>query len=360
MASRTDPDPDVVEAITEAVDAARSAGLHYVTDHSPGIRRVKCGRGFRYVTEEGHRWKDPEDLIRIRALAIPPAWTEVWIAASPRGHIQAFGRDARGRKQYRYHARWREVRDETKFGQLLEFGHALPEVRRRVDADMARPGLPREKVLATVVRLLEMTMMRIGNPEYARANRSFGLTTLRDRHVKVTGRTLRFRFTGKSGKPHDLQVSDRRVAKIVRACQDIPGYEVFKYLDDQEQARDVDSGDVNAYVREISGADFTAKLFRTWAASVQALEGFAPMAPAATQTEAKRNVVQVVKEVASALGNTPAVCRTSYIHPALIDGYLKGTLHETLQSIPRRRTPPRMTANERILLGFLERIEKAA
>jgi DNA topoisomerase-1 len=355
MAPRTAADPEIAEAIADAIDAARSAGLQYVTDRAPGIRRQKCGRGFRYVTAEGRTLRDKDDLLRIRALAIPPAWTDVWISATPRGHIQAFGRDARRRKQYRYHARWREVRDETKFGQLVEFGETLPEIRRRVDADMAQPGLSREKVLATVVRLLEMTMMRIGNPEYARANRSFGLTTLRDRHVKVSGQTLRFRFTGKSGKAHDLQVSDRRVAKIVRACQDIPGYEVFKYLDEEEQARDVDSGDVNAYVREISGADFTAKLFRTWAGSVQALEGFVAIAPAETQTEAKRNVVQVVKDVASALGNTPAVCRKSYIHPALIDGYLKGTLHETLQSIPRRRTPPRMTANERLLLGFLKK-----
>ena len=354
MASGPDDDETSL-AIAEAVDAARSAGLHYVTDRSPGFRRQKCGKGFRYITAEGQTLRDKDDLIRIKALAIPPAWTEVWISTSARGHIQAFGRDARMRKQYRYHARWREVRDETKFGQLVAFGEALADIRKRVDRDMARPGLPREKVLATVVRLLEMTMARIGNPEYARANRSFGLTTLRDRHVTITGHQLRFRFTGKSGKAHDLKVTDRRVAKIVRACQDIPGYEVFKYLDEQEQAQNIDSSDVNAYLREISGADFTAKVFRTWAGSVEALEDLRDIGPAETQTAAKQNVVQVVKEVARALGNTPAVCRKSYIHPALIDGYMKGTFHETLKELPRRRSTARMTSNERLLLDFLKK-----
>ena len=292
MASTRTTAESIVPA--EALDAARSAGLHYVTDRSPGIRRMKCGRGFRYVTLEGRTLSDKDDLLRIRALAIPPAWTEVWISASARGHIQATGRDARRRKQYRYHARWREVRDETKFGQLVAFGHALPDIRKRVDRDLAQPGLPREKVLATVVRLLEMTMARIGNPEYARANRSFGLTTLRDRHVNVSGHTLRFRFSGKSGKAHDLKITDRRVAKIVRACQDIPGYELFRYLDEAEQAQDIDSADVNAHLREIAGADFTAKVFRTWSGSVQALVGLRDIGPAASPTAAKKNVVQVV------------------------------------------------------------------
>ncbi len=358
MASRDEDEPVIATAVAEAIDAAHSAGLHYVTDHSPGLRRVRSGRGFRYLTPDGARLTDREDLKRIRALAIPPAWTEVWISSSPLGHIQAIGRDARHRKQYRYHARWREVRDETKFGQLLTFGHALPQIRRRVDRDMAKPGLPRDKVLATIVRLLEMTMARIGNPEYARANRSFGLTTLRDRHVDVTGHTLRFRFTGKSGKAHDLKVTDRRVARIVRACQDIPGYEVFKYLDDDDQVQIVDSADVNAYIRDVAGADFTAKLFRTWAASVTALEGLRDVGPAESESATKSNVVQVVKDVASALGNTPAVSRKSYIHPALIEGYTKGTLYEALQSIPRARNPRRMTSNERLLLGLLERLEK--
>ena len=357
MAPGSTSDEGVRLAIAEAVDAARSAGLHYVTEGSPGIRRQKSGKGFRYITAEGQTLRDKEDLKRIRALAIPPAWTEVWISASPRGHIQAFGRDARQRKQYRYHARWREVRDETKFSQLVPFGETLPDIRKRVDRDMAKPGLPREKVLATVVRLLEMTMARIGNPEYARANRSFGLTTLRDRHVSITGHELRFRFTGKSGKAHDLRVTDRRVAKIVRACQDIPGYEVFKYLDEQDQAQNIDSSDVNDYLREVAGADFTAKVFRTWAGSVEALEELRDAGTAETQTAAKQNVVQMVKGVARALGNTPAVCRKSYIHPALIDGYLKGTFHQTLQSLPRRRSTSRMTSNERLLLDFLKKVE---
>jgi DNA topoisomerase-1 len=364
MASRPESGSMVLEAVSEAVseaiDAAHSAGLHYVTEHSPGYQRMKRGRGFRYLTADGQRVTDKRELARIKALAIPPAWTEVWICASAHGHIQAFGRDARRRKQYRYHARWREVRDETKFGQLLEFGATLPQIRKRVDADMAKPGLPREKVLATVVRLLELTMARIGNPEYARANRSFGITTLRDRHVQVTGHTLRFRFIGKSGKPHDLKITDRRVAKVVRACQDIPGYEVFKYLDDEEQVRDVDSADVNDYLREISGADFTAKLFRTWAGSVEALESLQTIGPADSPTAAKRNVVQVVKEVAGALRNTPAVCRKSYIHPAIVNRYTSGTLIETLGSIPRSRAPQRLTAPERLLMAFLEKEAKAA
>jgi DNA topoisomerase-1 len=357
MASRLISDDEETSlAVAEAIDAAHSAGLHYVTDRSPGFRRLKSGRGFRYVTAEGQSLRDREELARIRALVIPPAWTDVWISTSPLGHIQAFGRDARHRKQYRYHARWREVRDETKFGQLIAFGEALPGIRKRVDRDMSKPALPREKVLATVVRLLEMTMARIGNPEYARANRSFGLTTLRDRHVTITGHELRFRFIGKSGKPHDLRVTDRRVAKIVRACQDIPGYEVFKYLDEQDEAQNIDSGHVNDYLREVSGADFTAKLFRTWAGSVQALEGFHDIGPAGSETATNKNVVQVVKEVASALGNTPAVCRKSYIHPALIDGYQKGTFFETLQSLPKRRSPRIMTSNERLLLDYLKKV----
>jgi DNA topoisomerase-1 len=271
----------------------------------PGIKRVRRGAGFRYVMPEGAQVRDPADLARIRALAIPPAWTDVWISVTPRGHIQAIGRDARHRKQYRYHARWREVRDETKYGQLVEFGRALPAIRRRVQRDMARPGLPREKVLALVVSLLESTGIRIGNEEYARTNQSFGLTTLREKHVEVSGHTIRFKFRGKSGKQHDVSVTDRRVARMVKACQDIPGQELFQYLDEAGAPQSVESSDVNAYLREVSGEEFTAKLFRTWAGTVSALTALRSREPAESATGAKRTLVEVVKEVAARLGNTP-------------------------------------------------------
>ena len=257
----------------DPIEAAESAGLRYVSDVMPGIRRKRAGKGFSYVAPDGKTIRDPRSLRRIRALAIPPAYTDVWICSDPSGHIQATGRDARGRKQYRYHPRWREVRDETKFGRMLAFSEVLPAVRAKVDSDLARPGLPREKVLAAVVRLLECTGIRVGNDEYAKANRSFGLTTLRDQHVEVSGSTLRFQFRGKSGKSHDVELSDRRLARIVQRCQALPGEDLFQYVDDEGNRQTIGSGDVNDYLRQASGQDFTAKDFRTWAGTILARSG---------------------------------------------------------------------------------------
>jgi len=333
---------------------ARGAGLHYVSDVAPGLARVRSGRGFRYRRSDGRPVRDRRVLARIQALAIPPAWTDVWICASARGHIQAVGRDARGRKQYRYHPRWREVRDETKYGQLAEFGRALPALRRRVRRDLGRPGIPREKVLATIVRLLETTLVRIGNEEYARSNRSFGLTTMRDRHARVSGRELELQFHGKSGKMHRVTVDDRRVARIVRACQDLPGQQLFQYEDELGEARSVDSADVNGYLREITGADFTAKLFRTWAGTLHVLVALRSRKLRASLAARKRELAEVIRNVAAILGNTPAVCRAGYVHPAVIESFERGTLHATLRELGSRARRGRgWSADERLTLAFL-------
>jgi DNA topoisomerase-1 len=318
----------------DPVAAARAAGLRYVTDAGPGIRRKRAGRGFSYRGLDGEPIRDPGELRRIKALAIPPAYTDVWICPDPRGHLQATGRDARGRKQYRYHPRWRAMRDETKYDRMLAFGEALPLIRARTDRDLARPGLPREKVLATVVRLLEATLIRVGNEEYARENRSFGLTTLRDRHVAVTGPAVSFAFRGKSGVTHEVGLRDRRLAKIVARCRDLPGYQLFQYLDDEGRRQTVDSGDVNDYLREITGQDFTAKDFRTWAGTVLCTLALQEFETFDSDAQAKRNVVQAIGRVAERLGNTPTVCRKSYVHPAVLDAYLDGSMLDTL----RRRT----------------------
>ena len=283
-----------------------------------------------YDDAGGRRIRDRETLARIKRLAIPPAWREVWICPLAHGHLQASGRDARGRKQYRYHARWRVVRDETKYARMIAFAAVLPSVRRRVDADLKRPGLPREKVLAAVVRLLEITRIRVGNEEYARANRSFGLTTLRTRHVDIDGATLTFEFRGKGGRQHRVDVNDRRLARLVGRCQELPGQELFQYLDADGERRTVDSGDVNAYLREVTGEDFTAKDFRTWAGTVLAALALAEHEAFGSQTEAKRLVVRAVEQVARNLGNTPSVCRKGYIHPAIIETYLEGRLVDAL------------------------------
>jgi DNA topoisomerase I len=296
--------------------------LRYVSGEEPGLRRLRQGEGFRYVNAAGRPVKDTATLVRIRSLAIPPAYRDVWICATEDGHLQATGRDARGRKQYRYHPDWRAVQDATKFERMLEFGQALPRVREQVRRDLDRNGLERERVLASVVQLLERTLVRVGNGEYARTNESFGLTTLRDDHVQVQREKIRFIFRGKSGVPHDVTVEDRRLVRVVRHCLDIPGQELFRYLDESGNSRDVGSADVNAYIREISGGDFTAKDFRTWSASVLALEALAEH-PFTSATQAKREVVAVVKAVAVKLSNTPAVCRKCYIHPLVIESYLE-------------------------------------
>ena len=311
---------------------ARAAGLRYVGDHQAGIeRRGKPGK-FHYVDADGQRLKDEDALERIRKLAIPPAWTDVWICTRANGHVQATGRDARGRKQYRYHARWRQVRDEAKYERMLSFGRALPAIRQAVDAGMKLPGMPREKVLATIVHLLELTMMRIGNEEYARTNKSFGLTTLRTRHVKVAGSGVEFHFRGKSGVHHDIKLSDRRLARVLQTIRDLPGQELFQYLDEDGQRHGVDSGDVNDYLRDITGEDYTAKDFRTWSGTLLAALALEEFEKVDSEAQAKKNIVQAIESVARKLGNTPSICRKCYVHPAVLDSYLDGSLLEGMKA----------------------------
>jgi DNA topoisomerase I len=311
-------------------DAARAAGLRYATDARPGISRHRSGRGFSYRDPDDGLVRDKATLERIRRLAIPPAWTDVWICPVPNGHLQATGRDARGRKQYRYHALWRARRDDDKFGRLIDFARVLPRIRTQVEKDLARPGLAREKVLAAVVRLLETTLIRVGNEEYARLNRSFGLTTLRSRHARVTGTAIRFRFRGKSGRQAEVGLRDRRLAALVRRCQDLPGQELFQYIGPDGEQHDIRSDDVNEYLREISGAEISAKDFRTWAGTVLAYRALRGAEPATEEPAARRRVVEAVRLTADRLGNTPAVARRSYVHPAILEAYVEG-------EIPRRR-----------------------
>jgi DNA topoisomerase-1 len=318
------------EGAADAVAAAKDAGLRYVSDESPGIRRRRSGKGFSYVGTDGRPISDKAELRRIKRLAIPPAWTDVWICPSPLGHIQATGRDARRRKQYRYHERWREVRDEAKYGRMIAFAQTLPKLRGRTARDLARKGLPREKVLAAVVRLLESTLIRVGNEEYARQNESFGLTTLRSKHANVRGTRVVFRFNGKAGVKHEVDVVDRRLARVVQRCQDLPGQELFQYVDESGEAKVVTSDDVNAYLRELCGDEITAKDFRTWAGTVLASRAFQELGPAAGERQAKKRVVAAVQNVATQMGNTPAVCRRCYIHPAILDAYVDGSLARTL------------------------------
>jgi DNA topoisomerase-1 len=304
--------------------AAREAGLRYGTDTQPGIRRRRQGRGFTYLDARGRHVRDQATLARIRKLAIPPAWTDVWICSAENGHLQATGRDARGRKQYRYHPRWRSRRDEIKFDRLIEFAEALPRIRRRTTHDLALPGLPREKVLAGIVRLLELTLIRVGNEEYARLNRSFGLTTMRSRHARATASGVRFRFRGKSGQPHEVGIQDRRLARLVRRCQELPGQELFQYVDDNGEARDIRSDNVNDYLREAAGADVTAKDFRTWAGTVSAYRALRGEDPPASTGAARKTIVRAMRETAERLGNTPTVARQAYVHPAVIEAYAGG------------------------------------
>jgi DNA topoisomerase-1 len=320
--------PDVPAVPADPAAAARFAGLRYVSDLRPGIRRRRSGSGFAYTSPTGERIRDPERLRWLRALAIPPAWTDVWISPFTNGHILATGRDKRGRKQYRYHPSWRAVRDEAKYTRMIAFGELLPRIRRRIDRDLARRGMAREKVLAAVVRLLELTLIRVGNEEYARVNASFGLTTLRNRHVRVRGSQVRFRFRGKGGVQHEVGIRDRRLAALIGRLQDLPGQELFEYRDGLGRVHEVTSDDVNAYLRAVASPDISAKDFRTWAATVLAFRALCALDEAASQGEAKRNVVAVVKAVATQLGNTPAVCRKAYIHPAVLDAYVEGTLVE--------------------------------
>jgi DNA topoisomerase-1 len=341
------------------IKSAEVAGLRYVNDEAtPGLKRLGKPNHFRYVDARGRAITDRKKIEHIRSLAIPPAWTEVWICPDPRGHLQATGRDARGRKQYRYHPRWREVRDEVKYGRLLAFARALPRIRRRTDQALKRSGLSRERVLAAVVQLLEKTLIRVGNEEYARDNHSYGLTTMRDQHAKVAGGRVNFAFRGKSGVQHVVDLHDARLARIVKACRDLPGYELFQYVDADGTRQSIDSADVNAYLRELSGENFTAKDFRTWAGTVLAARALATIEACQSANQAKRNIVKAIDEVAKRLGNTKAVCRKSYIHPKVFDAYLAGIT----MSMPRRAglsrsTPARqaLSPEEAAVVGLIER-----
>jgi DNA topoisomerase I len=318
--------PDAVQTIVDPRDAAESAGLRYVSDERPGIRRKKVGTGFSYVRPDGSRLMERGALKRIKALAIPPAWTDVWICPFPDGHIQATGRDAKGRKQYRYHARFREVRESTKYEHVVAFADALPSIRDTVREHMALRGLPREKVLATVVHLLETTLIRVGNDDYAKQNNSYGLTTLKNRHVAVNGNEVRFRFTGKGGKQWSLRVRDRRIAKIIRGCQELPGQELLQYIDEQGNCQDVTSSDVNEYLKAITGKDITAKDFRTWAGTVLAAMTLSELQSFDNAAQAKRNLRSAIEKVSARVGNTPTICRKCYIHPEVLNSYIDGNL----------------------------------
>jgi len=339
------------------MDAAEEAGLRYVSDDRPGYTRKAKGEDFAWLDTDGKLIRDEQRLLRIKRLAIPPAWTDVWICPAPNGHIQATGRDARHRKQYLYHERWREVRDENKYDRIISFGKALAKIRRRIARDLKLPGLPRNKVLATVVQLLERTFIRIGNEEYARDNKSFGLTTMKDRHVEVKGAKLRFRFRGKSGREHEVDVTDKHIARIISNLQDLPGQDLFQYLDDDGEIRDISSQDVNEYLREITGEDFSAKDFRTWAGTVltaialNAQEKFEP------KNQAKENIKTAISAVAKILGNTPAICRKCYVHPAVLDTYLEqktidGLKRTTEEALEKEDVDLR--SSEAAVLKFLE------
>jgi DNA topoisomerase I len=352
-----------LEIITDPVQSSRQAGLRYVTDARPGITRKRRGKNFQYFDAEGKRVTEDETLRRIKSLAIPPAWTDVWICPLGNGHLQATGRDARKRKQFRYHPRWRQVRDETKYERMKLFGEALPKIREHVDKDLALPGLPREKVLATIVRLLETTFIRVGNEEYARENQSYGLTTLRDKHVEIEGAKVHFHFKGKSGKLHSIDVQDKQLARIVKRCRDVPGYGLFQYIDEQGDHRSVDASDVNEYLRAITDEPFTAKDFRTWAGTVLACSLLRQFELCETQTQAKKNVVQAIASVAERLGNTPSVCRKCYVHPQVIESYMSGRMVKAFEEQVKKevaKSPHALGREELDLLYLLEEKAKLA
>lgn len=349
--------------VADPRDAAIEAGLTYVDADRPGLTRRRSGTGFSYRDAKGKPVRDPKILKRVRSLAVPPAYTDVWICPRADGHIQATGRDAKGRKQYRYHPDFRQARDSTKFEHIMAFADALPAIRARVEEDMSRRGLSREKVLATIVHLLEATLIRVGNDDYARTNKSYGLTTLRDPHVTVAGAELTFRFKGKSGKMWNLSVKDRRVARIVKSCQDLPGQELFQYIDDAGETRDVTSADVNAYLREITGQEITAKDFRTWAGTVLAALALQEFEAFDSAAKAKKNLRAAIESVSARLGNTPTICRKCYIHPEILDGYLEGALLIQVADAVKdelRDDIARLKPEEAAVLGLLRaRLEKA-
>lgn len=332
-------------------NAGLPADLHYVDDSQPGISRRTLRGHFAYFTVDGERIRDEKEIKRINALVIPPAYRDVWICADPRGHLQATGRDARGRKQYRYHPRWREIRDEDKYSRLAAFGKALPKVRRQLEEHLALPGLPRQKVMATVISLLDSTLIRVGNTQYARDNKSYGLTTLRNRHVEVHGSAIAFHFRGKSGVEHQVSVKDKRLARIVKRCMELPGQNLFQYLDDEGTRHTVSSHDVNAYLHELTGADFTAKDYRTWAGSALALAMLREL-HWEPEPDAKKHIVDMVKQVSHQLGNTPAVCRKCYIHPKVLEHFVVGELAR----LPKARQRKGLRMEEVALATFLENL----
>lgn len=348
----------VEDKLPEPTQSAHDAGLRYVSDAKPGIQRRRHGKGFSYIGVDGARVRDAETLGRIKSLAIPPAWKQVWICTDPKGHLQATGRDARGRKQSKYHPRWREVRDETKYGRMLLFGAALPAMREQVERDLALAGVPRRKVLATIVRLMETTFIRVGNAEYARENHSYGLTTMRGRHVQVEGSKITFKFQGKSGVRHIIDLQDRRLANIIRRCQDLPGYELFQYVGDDGGTHSIDSADVNEYLREISGQEFTAKDFRTWAGTTLACVALQECDAFESETQAKKNVVRAIQSVAEQLGNTPSVCRKCYVHPAVLESYVSGMMKTVMKASTQRgraRAANALRQEEAALIRLLKR-----
>ncbi len=348
---KTAPPPDPEQS-------ALLAGCRYGDDRLPGIRRVKKGKGFTFVDPKGHRVTDKKTLSRIFALVLPPAWTDVWISLDPDGHLQATGRDARGRKQYRYHARFREIREETKFERMLAFAESLPRIRGVVDEHMSAKSLSRQNVLATIVRLLETSLIRVGNEEYARENGSFGLTTMRTRHVDIEGSTLHFHFRGKSGKEHVIDVRDRRIARVVQRCNDLPGEELFQYVDDEGTRRTIESSDVNEYLKTISGDAFTAKDFRTWAGTVLTAEAL--VAPFENVTQAKRNVREAIKGVAQRLGNTATVCRKCYVHPVIVSSYFDGGLSAAVRLRDVEKGPSQGATLSRLEAAVLSHLRTAA
>jgi DNA topoisomerase-1 len=357
QARKTKPENGKLAPIaTDPVEVAEEAGLRYVSDEQPGYTRKRKGKSFQYFDTPGKLIRDEARLLRIRCLAIPPAYHQVWICPLPHGHIQATGRDDRGRKQYRYHERWRSIRDENKYDRILVFAAALPKIRRRVQGDLRLPALKREKVLAAVVQLLQRTFIRVGNEEYARQNKSFGLTTMKDHHVKVRGMKLRFRFRGKGGVEHEVDVSDRRIAKIVRKLQDLPGQDLFQYFDDDGNLGNVTSQDVNDYLREITGEDFTAKDFRTWAGTVLTAMVLSAQEKFASKKEATTNIKNAIAAAAKLLGNTPTICRKCYVHPAVLESYLSGHLIEGLGSkIDEAEEGHDFGGAEKTVLNFLRR-----
>jgi DNA topoisomerase I len=358
MLRQNSKDEEVLDRTAEVASAIAEEGLRYVSDSAPGYRRKRTGTSFSYYDKDGKRITDAAVIRRIKSIGIPPAYEFVWICPSPNGHIQATGLDARGRKQYRYHPKWRELRDQNKYEHIMQFAAALPALRARVASDMKRDGLPREKVLATIVSLLEKTLVRVGNAEYAQTNKSYGLTTMRRKHVAIGRGVLRFEFTGKSGKQWKLQVEDKRIVSVVKRCAEIPGHELFKYIDDDGASHTVDSSDVNDYIKEITQQDFSAKDFRTWAGTVLAALALSEFKKYDSQAEAKRNIVAAIEKVAKQLGNTPAICRKSYVHPEILNAYMSGDLVKMIDAkIAQKfkRQYAKLTADEVMVLAFLHK-----